>query len=106
MNMIVNGERTIEAVQACMLLTVWTAAPKAAVDDRPQQAWLYHGMAVRVAMELGLFRPPSFSDLIPMRNGRPQGGFPWNALKDVPQEKQREALNRERTWLLLFIIDR
>lgn len=30
-------------VQACLILTVWTNAPKN-TEDRPQRAWLYFGM--------------------------------------------------------------
>jgi hypothetical protein len=40
---VAGSERSIESVQACMILTVWTNAPKKS-EDRPQRAWLYFGM--------------------------------------------------------------
>ena len=101
-------QRNIESVQACLILTAWAHAPKQS-EDRPRLAWLYFGMAVRMGLELGLFRPPAFLDKLPLANGQVQrigNANPWAGLKDVPEEEQREALNRERTWLLTFVIDR
>lgn len=100
---VANGERSIESVQACMILTVWTNAPKKA-EDRPQRAWLYFGMAVRMALEIGLFRPPEWIDIHLKQNSNKAN--PWVNLKGVSEEEQREALNRERTWLMAFVIDR
>ncbi|KAK4051785.1 hypothetical protein OIO90_004609 [Microbotryomycetes sp. JL221] len=100
---IASGERTIEIVQACMIMTMWGSAPKG-TEDRPQRAWMYFGMAVRMSLELGLFRPPAFVDAHLKANaGKPN---PWVNMKHVPEEQQREALNRERTWLLVFVMDR
>ncbi|GAA93480.1 hypothetical protein E5Q_00121 [Mixia osmundae IAM 14324] len=101
-----EGERSIESVQACLILTVWANAPKGA-EDRPRRAWLYFGMAVRLGMEIGLFRPPSFSKKLNLRvSALRSGANPWAPLADVPEGLQRDALNRERTWLLAFVIDR
>ncbi|KAM0789962.1 hypothetical protein ACM66B_005296 [Microbotryomycetes sp. NB124-2] len=100
---IASGERSIEIVQACMILTMWGSAPKG-TEDRPQRAWMYFGMAVRMSLELGLFRPPAFVDAHLKANvGKAN---PWVNLKHIPEEQQREALNRERTWLLVFVMDR
>ena len=45
---VAGGERSLESVQACMILTVWTSAPReGSGEDRPKRAWLYFGM-VRV----------------------------------------------------------
>lgn len=41
---VAEGERSIESVQACMILTVWTNAPKTKEEDRPKRAWMYFGM--------------------------------------------------------------
>lgn len=46
-----EGERSIESVQACCILTVWTYPPTgesaaAGREERPKRAWLYGG-AVR-----------------------------------------------------------
>ncbi|SCV73644.1 BQ2448_6074 [Microbotryum intermedium] len=103
---IANGERSIESVQALMILTVWTSAPKKDTEDRPQRAWLYFGMAVRMGLELGLFRPPPFVDHHLSTSRNASQANPWANLKDVEEEEQRDAINRERTWLMGFVIDR
>ena len=46
---VANDERSVESVQACMILTVWTNAPKKA-ENRPQRAWLYFGMVRSVPL--------------------------------------------------------
>ena len=72
-------------------------------------ASLYFGMAVRIGLECGLFRPPAFADKLPLQNGSvvlTGSTSPWVALEDVPQDLQRQAMDRERTYLLLFVIDR
>ncbi|KAM0752863.1 hypothetical protein T439DRAFT_184423 [Meredithblackwellia eburnea MCA 4105] len=103
---VATGERSLESVQACMILTLWTSAPREGTgEDRPKRAWLYFGNAVRMALELGLFRPPQWVDKHLVENGSKPN--PWVNLKGVAtEEEQREALNRERTWLLVFVIDR
>ncbi|KDE06812.1 hypothetical protein MVLG_02849 [Microbotryum lychnidis-dioicae p1A1 Lamole] len=103
---VANGERSIESVQALMILTVWTSAPKKEAEDRPQRAWLYFGMAVRMGLELGLFRPPPFVDHHLSTSRNASQANPWANLKDVSEEEQRDAINRERTWLMGFVIDR
>ncbi|SCZ88690.1 BZ3500_MvSof-1268-A1-R1_Chr10-2g03047 [Microbotryum saponariae] len=103
---VANGERSIESVQALMILTVWTSAPKKDAEDRPQRAWLYFGMAVRMGLELGLFRPPPFVDHHLSTSRNASQANPWANLKDVSEEEQRDAINRERTWLMGFVIDR
>jgi hypothetical protein len=106
-SMVAEGERSLESVQACLLLTAWCSAPKG-WEDRPQRAWLYFGMAVRMGMELGLFRPPSFTEGRPeLKPGVVKNSAAWKAIGGiVGEEAQKEALNRERTWLLAFVIDR
>lgn len=57
-----------------------------------------------MGLELGLFRPPAFVDVhLSVTTGKAN---PWASLKDVPEEVQKDALNRERTWLMAFVIDR
>ena len=57
-----------------------------------------------MGLELGLFRPPAFVDEHLVNNSNKSN--PWANLRDVSEEDQREALNRERTWLMVFVIDR
>ncbi|GAA6038041.1 hypothetical protein JCM8097_007513 [Rhodosporidiobolus ruineniae] len=110
-----EGERTIEAVQACCLLTLWTYPPTsenaaAGREERPKRAWLYFGMAVRMALELSLFRPVPFVDAHLSKPGVSAQANPWATLDQralgISDEVIWDALNRERTWLLVFVIDR
>ncbi|CEQ40201.1 SPOSA6832_01807, partial [Sporobolomyces salmonicolor] len=111
-----DGERSVEAVQACCILTVWTYPPKgegdaAGREERPKRAWLYFGMAVRMGLELNLFRPPAFVDAHLSKPGNASKSNPWISLpKDGPEavtdQEVWDALNRERTWLMVFVIDR
>lgn len=117
-----------------MILTVWTSAPREGKgEDRPKRAWLYFGMvrpplsfsffsrvsggsrayrvwvsdmqAVRMGLELGLFRPPTFVDNHLAAHGHKSN--PWSApVVGVSDDEQRIAVERERTWLLIFVIDR
>lgn len=57
-----------------------------------------------MGLELGLFRPPAFVDDHLVSNSNKAN--PWVNLKNVAESEQREALNRERTWLMVFVIDR
>lgn len=57
-----------------------------------------------MGLELGLFRPPAFVDQHLVANGHLPN--PWINLKGVSEDEQRDALSRERTWLLIFVIDR
>jgi hypothetical protein len=134
-----EGERSVEAVQACCILTVWTYPPKGEGDDagreeRPKRAWLYFGMvsfhspyhadlrhlvlihplsnqAVRLGLELNLFRPPAWVDYHLSKPGNSTRSNPWiNLPRSGPEaimdEDVWDALNKERTWLMVFVIDR
>lgn len=87
-----------------MILTLWGCAPKGVGEDRPQRAYLYFGMAIRMALELGLWRPPQWVDEHLLAN--PGAMNPWQDIKGVSDERQRDALDRERAMLGLFVIDR
>ncbi|GAA5913599.1 Zn(II)2Cys6 transcription factor, partial [Sporobolomyces salmoneus] len=111
-----EGERSSEAVQACCILTVWTYPPKGEGDDagreeRPKRAWLYFGMAVRLGLELNLFRPPAWVDYHLSKPGNSARNNPWINLprsgpEAITDEDVWDALNKERTWLMVFVIDR
>ncbi|GAA5927886.1 hypothetical protein JCM3775_002755 [Rhodotorula graminis] len=110
-----DGERSIESVQACCILTVWTYPPTgesaaAGREERPKRAWLYGGAAVRMGLELNLFRPAPFVDAHLSKPGNLGKANPWISLpregpEAVSEQEVWDALNRERTWLMLFVID-
>lgn len=58
-----------------------------------------------MALELGLFRAPAWVDQH-LAAGNAGKAAPWANIKGVSEAEQRDALNRERTWLLVFVIDR
>ncbi|BGP26037.1 zn(2)-C6 transcription factor [Rhodotorula toruloides] len=111
-----DGERSVESVQACCILTVWTYPPTgesvaAGREERPKRASLYFTMAIRMALELNLFRPASWVDRHLSKPGNSSKTNPWVTLpKDGPEavteQETWDALNRERTWLMVFVIDR
>jgi hypothetical protein len=91
---VATGERSLESVQACLVLTAWACEPKKA-EDRPRRASLYFGVAVRIGMELGLFRPPSFAHRLDIRSRKVlEARGAWKGLESVSEASQRDALNR------------
>ncbi|THH20668.1 hypothetical protein EW146_g709 [Bondarzewia mesenterica] len=75
---LVDGSKSVDVCQAYVLLGVYPTPGKKWVKDR---SWLFMGIGIRMALELGihLHLPP-----------------------DLPE---RERLNRTRTWLNLFCVD-
>ncbi|MCO5561013.1 hypothetical protein L7F22_014634 [Adiantum nelumboides] len=73
---VTSGEKKVEVVQGFLLLYFWN---RPAADPTMDRAWLYAGIGIRMATELGT------------------GG---QGISDA------ERLNRERTWLMTFLVDR
>lgn len=79
-----HGDKSVEVVQAIMILTYWK-------EPDETRTWLLIGYAIRMCLELG-----------------------WHELRvnwpDDPGGKNeisaREARNIQRTWLVLFVYDR
>ncbi|TDL24905.1 hypothetical protein BD410DRAFT_744627 [Rickenella mellea] len=83
-----QGYKSIEIVQAYLLLTLWGCGPVERYEQ--DKTWLLLGMAIRMGTDLNLHRKSTTS-----------GG-------DTPEARARnkEIRNRERTWLLCFVLDR
>ncbi|KAL1756031.1 fungal-specific transcription factor domain-containing protein [Schizophyllum commune] len=77
-NALVNGLKSVDACQAYLLLGMYPTPKRNYADDR---SWMFLGVAIRMAQELGLDRPPSL---------------------DLPV---REQLNRTRVWLNCYCVD-
>ncbi|KAJ7940711.1 fungal-specific transcription factor domain-containing protein [Mycena leptocephala] len=75
---LIDGSTGVDICQAYLILAVYPMPKKKFADDR---SWLFMGIAIRMAIELGLNQPP------------PQ-------LCD-----ERESLNRTRTWLNCYCVD-
>ncbi|KAG2020351.1 priB protein [Coprinopsis cinerea AmutBmut pab1-1] len=75
---LVEGKRSIDMCQAYLLMAVYPVPKKKWVEDR---SWLLMGVAIRMAMELGLNQP-------------------------APGDcSEMERLNRVRTWLTCYCVD-
>jgi hypothetical protein len=81
---LVKGTKSIETVQAIMIMTYWKDA-----DDT--RAWMYLGYVIRMGMEMGWHR------LVP---------YQPRTLDQSTDLAAREVRNAERTWLVLFVYDR
>ncbi|KAJ7740684.1 fungal-specific transcription factor domain-containing protein [Mycena maculata] len=73
-----DGSMGVDICQAYLILAVYPVPKKKFVDDR---SWLFMGIAIRMAIELGLNQPPP------------------------PLCDERESLNRTRTWLNCYCVD-
>jgi hypothetical protein len=75
-----SGEKSISIVQGFLFLYFFNQPPLNAANDT---AWLYSGIAIRIASELNL-------------------GSTNKQVKESP----RQRIDRERTWMMTFVVDR
>lgn len=87
-----RGFKSVEIVQGLLLLSLWPTPSQRFEEDK---TWLYSGVAIRMATDLNLHRK-SMATL-------PGHHDPHDP---VVLEREREIINRERTWLLCFSVDR
>ncbi|KAE8267569.1 hypothetical protein A4X09_0g4773 [Tilletia walkeri] len=87
-----RGYKSVEIVQGFLLLSMWNQPSERYETDK---TWLFSGVAMRMATDLNLHRksvltlPPDMSPNDP-----------------IVLEREREILNRERTWYICFTMDR
>lgn len=86
-DMIERGFKSIEIVQAYMLLAYYNTPTERYEDDR---TWTYIGLAIRMAVELNLWRNPK---------------QPPDLDEEGIVSFTMETSNRERTWYQIFIMD-
>ncbi|MCO5549824.1 hypothetical protein L7F22_003298 [Adiantum nelumboides] len=87
---ITTGPKSIEIVQGFLLLYQWNIPSADPKDDR---AWLLAGIGIRVATELQLHKTQSRTQI------KEKG-------EKSSIETDRERINRERCWLMTFLVDR
>ncbi|SJL00326.1 uncharacterized protein ARMOST_03639 [Armillaria ostoyae] len=75
---LVDGTKSVDICQAYLIMAVYAAPRKKWEEDR---RWVLMGVAIRMALELGLNKPPP------------------------PQCSEREAMDRTRTWLNCYCAD-
>ncbi|KIM33134.1 hypothetical protein M408DRAFT_325955 [Serendipita vermifera MAFF 305830] len=82
-----RGYKSVEIVQAYLLLSLWGSPVERYEHDR---TWMLLGMAIRMATDLNLHRKNTH-----LKHDSPEGKM-----------REVEVRNRERTWLMCFILDR
>lgn len=93
---LIGGTKSIEMAQAYLLLAVYGLPARRWEEDR---AWFYGGLASRIATDLALSRTSSSVD--EGRRGTSAGGGTV-----LGERHAREKLNRIRTWLNCWNVDR
>ncbi|KDQ61237.1 hypothetical protein JAAARDRAFT_173841 [Jaapia argillacea MUCL 33604] len=83
-----QGYKSVEIVQAYLLLSLWGCGPVERFEQ--DKTWLLLGMGIRMAIDLNLHRKSAVKS-----QDSPEG-----------RARDREIHNRERTWLLCFCLDR
>ncbi|KAJ7632544.1 fungal-specific transcription factor domain-containing protein [Roridomyces roridus] len=77
---LIHGSIGLDICQAYLILAVYPLPRKKFADDR---SWLFMGIAIKMALELGLNRP-----------------------EPIPSPfSEKESLNRTRTWLNCYCVD-
>lgn len=87
-----RGFKSVEIVQGFLLLSMWQTPAQRFEEDK---TWMFSGVAIRMATDLNLHRKSMAS--IPGQ---------YDANDPAVLEREREIINRERTWLLCFCVDR
>lgn len=99
-DVMVKGYKSVEVVQAFLLLTLWNQPAERFEEDR---TWAFSGIAIRMAVDLNLHRKSTAQ--LPFADSQTQKPIPDES--SIQQEHyEKEILNRERTWLYCFILDR
>ncbi|KAJ3537444.1 hypothetical protein NM688_g6690 [Phlebia brevispora] len=82
-NAFLDGWKTVEMCQAYTLMASYMPPARRWDEDR---TWFYSGIAFRLAIDLDLGRPP--------------------VVKPTDERGEREVLNRLRTYIICYIVDR
>lgn len=82
-NALINGWKSVELCQAYLLMSYYAVPAKRWEEDR---SWLYTGLAIRLATDLNLHQV--------------------STVKSNTEKAAREVLNRTRTWMICFNLDR
>jgi len=83
-----KGYKSVEIVQAYLLLTCWCLGPEERFEQ--DRTWLLLGLAIRTATDLNLQRKSIIT----------------SGDSEETRAREKEIVNRERCWLLCFVLDR
>lgn len=87
-----RGFKSIEIVQGFLLMAMYAQPAERFEEDK---TWMYSGIALRMATDLNLHRKS-----VATFNHSPHPDDP------AVLDREREILNRERTWYVCFALDR
>lgn len=87
-----RGFKSIEIVQGFLLMALYAQPAERFEEDK---TWMYSGIALRMATDLNLHRKS-----VATFNHSPHPDDP------AVLDREREILNRERTWYVCFALDR
>lgn len=87
-----RGFKSIEIVQGFLLMAMYAQPAERFEEDK---TWMYSGIALRMATDLNLHRKS-----VATFNHSPHPDDP------AVLDREREILNRERTWYVCFAVDR
>ncbi|SPO27877.1 uncharacterized protein UTRI_05020 [Ustilago trichophora] len=87
-----RGFKSIEIVQGFLLMAMYAQPAERFEEDK---TWMYSGIALRMATDLNLHRKS-----VATFNDSPHPDDP------AVLDREREILNRERTWYVCFALDR
>ncbi|SOV05633.1 uncharacterized protein UDID_06361 [Ustilago sp. UG-2017a] len=87
-----RGFKSIEVVQGFLLMAMYAQPAERFEEDK---TWMYSGIALRMATDLNLHRKS-----VATFNHTPHPDDP------AVLDREREILNRERTWYFCFALDR
>ncbi|KAH8918123.1 hypothetical protein BT69DRAFT_1285999 [Atractiella rhizophila] len=85
-----KGYKSVEIVQGFLLLSLWNQPAERFEEDR---TWAFLGIAIRMCTDLNLHRKST-------------ARLPEDSDEQTQLQFERELLNRERTWLAVWIQDR
>ncbi|KAI8443535.1 fungal-specific transcription factor domain-containing protein [Phakopsora pachyrhizi] len=108
-DVMVKGYKSVEVVQAFVLLSHWNQPAERFEEDR---TWAFSGIAIRMAIDLNLHRKTTLQLPLAKRCTNLIAHSVESYQSDEASSSQqadmyeREILNRERTWLYCFILDR
>ncbi|KIJ22679.1 hypothetical protein M422DRAFT_196896, partial [Sphaerobolus stellatus SS14] len=89
---LINGVKSVEMAQAYLLMSVYGLPARRWEEDR---SWFYGGLAGRIATDLNLNLAPSSTS-----------GSTSSTTKPLSERHERERMNRTRTWLNCWNVDR
>jgi hypothetical protein len=102
-NALIDGWKSVELCQAYILMSIYAVPARRWEEDR---SWLYTGLAARYAIYPLLLVFASGAYCCHSRIASDMNLHQVSAMQPQTEREEREMLNRTRTWMICFNIDR